>query len=159
MQTQNQPTVKIIPLPKRNYENVIAQYEGYVKKLRNLEALYKVELELKKQNKLNMAEIAVKQHELHLKVLAQERHYTDHAAHYATTVLPQYNMEVEAMNKNLPEVKEKLDALVELKVMGDLTEKQQQALKIYEEYNSLTPEIQKDEEVRLEYYKLVKKVL
>lgn len=159
MQTQNQPTVKIIPLPKRNYENVIAQYEGYVKKLRNLEALYKVELELKKQNKLNMAEIAVKQHELHLKILVQEKLYADHVAHYATTVLPQYNMEVEVMKKNLPDVKQKLDALVELKVMGDLTEKQQQALKIYEEYNSLTPEIQKDEEVRLEYYKLVKKVL
>lgn len=159
MQTQNQPTVKIIPLPKRNYENVIAQYEGYVKKLRNLEALYKAELELKKQNKLNMAEIAVKQHELHLKILVQEKLYTDHVAHYATTVLPQYNMEVEAMNKNLPEVKEKLDALVELKVMGDLTEKQEQAVKIYDEFKSLTPEIQKDEEVRLEYYKLVKKVL
>lgn len=159
MQNQAQPIVKLIPLPKRNYENVIAQYEGYVKKLKNLESLYKVELELKKQSKLNMAEIAVKQHELHLKILVQEKLYTDHVAHYATTVLPQYNMEVEAMNKNLPEVKEKLDALIELKVMGDLTEQQQQALNIYEEYKSLTPEIQKDEEVRLEYYKLVKKVL
>lgn len=158
-QTTQKQVINLLPLPKSNYEKVIQQYGEYIKKLKKLAGVYKAELEAKKQNSLNMAEIAVKAHDLNLKILTQEKTYTEHIAHYNTTTLPQFNRDVQAMQEFFPEIKITVEELVSLKDTIELNEKQTTAVKLYEDYKTLSAEQQENPEIKLVYFKEIKKQL
>ncbi len=158
--TTQKQTITLLPLHKRNHEMAINQYAEYIKKLKNLAKVYDLNLQGKSQNGIVMAEIAVKAHDLRLKILVQEKMLIEHTSHYNDTTLPQYHLDVQLMEKYLPEVKAKVEALVVLKSSPvALTEKEAKAVKLYEDYKSFIPKQQEDEEIKMVYFKEIKKYL